>query len=55
MTQILPMMEKKVCEVLESIKTIVTVYQKDFWEKKEYILYKKAKDLDVTKLTDLLY
>jgi len=55
MTKILPLVEKRLSEVLESIKTIVTVYQKEYWEKKEYILYRKAKDLDVSKLNALLY
>lgn len=55
MTKILPLIEKKLSEVLQSIKTIVTVYQKEYWEKKEYILYRKAKDLNVANLSDLLY
>jgi len=55
MTNILPLIETKLSEVLESIKTIVTVYQKEYWEGKEYILFRKAKDLDVSKLDELLY
>lgn len=55
MTEILPLVEKKLTEVLGSIKTIVTVYQKEYWEKKEYILYRKAKDLDLSDLNALIY
>jgi len=55
MTEILPLVERKLLEVLGSIKTIVTVYQKEYWEKKEYILYRKAKDLDVSNLKALIY
>jgi len=55
MTEILPLVEKKLTEVLGSIKTIVTVYQKEYWVKKEYILYRKAKDLDLSDLSALIY
>ena len=55
MTEILPLIERKLSEVLESIKTIVTVYQKEYWGKKEYILYRKAKDLDISNLKALIY
>ena len=55
MTEILPLVEKKLAEVLGRIKTIMTVYQKEYWEKKEYILYRKAKDLDISNLKTLIY
>ena len=55
MTEILPLLESKLSEVLVSIKTIVTVYQKEYWERKDYIIYRKAKDLDVSNLKALIY
>lgn len=55
MTKILPQIENKIAEILESIKKILTVNQKDYWETKEYILYRKAKDLDVSNLNSLIY
>jgi hypothetical protein len=54
-TKIMPQLNKKLVEVLESIKKIMTEYQKDFWETKEYIIYRKAKELDVSNLDSLIY
>ena len=55
MTEIFPSLEKKLIEVLDSIKTIITDFQKEYWEQKEYILYRKALDLDTSKLTELVF
>lgn len=55
LTQIMPQLNKILIEVLKSIKKIMTVYQKDFWEINEYILYRKALVLDVSKLDTLIY
>ena len=55
LTQIMPQLNKKLVEVLENIKKIMTEFQKDFWETKEYILYRKAKELDVSNLDKLIY
>jgi hypothetical protein len=54
-TKIMPQLNKKLVEILESIKKIMTEYQKDFWETKEYIIYRKAKELDVSNLDSLIY
>ena len=54
-TQIMPQLNKKLVEVLESIKKIITDFQKEFWETKEYIIYRKAKGLDVSNLDSLIY
>ena len=54
-TQIMPQLNKKLVDVLESIKKIITEFQKDFWETKEYIIYRKAKELDASKLDSLIY
>lgn len=55
LTEILPQIKIKLVAVLESIKKILTDYQKDYWEKKEYIIYCKAKDLDISNLDSLIY
>jgi len=54
-TQIMPQLNKKLLEVLESIKKIITEFQKEFWETKEYIIYRKAKKLDLSNLDSLIY
>jgi len=54
-TKIMPQLNNKLVAVLESIKKIMTEYQKDFWETKEYIIYRKAKELDVSNLDSLIY
>ncbi len=54
-TQIMPQLNKKLVVVLESIKKIITEFQKEFWETKEYIIYRKAKELDVSNLDSLIY
>ena len=54
-TKIMPQLNKKLVEILDSIKKIMTEYQKDFWETKEYIIYRKAKELDVSNLDSLIY
>jgi hypothetical protein len=54
-TNIMPRLNDKLIEVLESIKKIMTEYQKDYWETKEYIIYRKAKELDVSNLSSLIY
>ena len=54
MTNVLPQIEKKLSEVLENIKRIVTIHQKEYWAKKEYILYQKTKNIDISKLNDFL-
>jgi hypothetical protein len=54
-TKMMPQLNNKLVEVLESIKKIMTEYQKDFWETKEYIIYRKAKELDVSNLDSLIY
>jgi hypothetical protein len=53
--QIMPQLNKKLVDVLESIKKIITEFQKEFWETKEYIIYRKAKELDVSSLDSLIY
>lgn len=55
LTQIMPQLNEKLVVVLESIKKIITKFQNEFWERKEYIIYRKAKDLDVSKLDSLIY
>jgi len=55
LTQIMPQLNEKLVVVLESIKKIITKFQNEFWETKEYIIYRKAKDLDVSKLDSLIY
>jgi hypothetical protein len=54
-TNIMPQINNKLLEVLESIKKIITEFQKEFWEEKEYIIYRKAKELDVSNLDHLIY
>ncbi len=54
-TQIIPQLNKKLVVVLESIKKIITEFQKEFWETKEYIIYRKAKEMDVSNLDSLIY
>ena len=54
-TKIMPQLNDKLVEVLESIKKIMTEYQKEFWETEEYIIYRKAKELDVSSLSSLIY
>lgn len=54
-TQIMPQLNKKLVVVLESIKKIITEFQKEFWETKEYIIYRKAKELDVSNIDSLIY
>lgn len=54
-TQILPQLNKTLVVVLESIKKIITEFQKEFWETKEYIIYRKAKDIDVSNLDSLIW
>ena len=51
----MPQLNKKLVEVLESIKKIITELQKEFWETKEYIIYRKAKELDVSNLDSFIY
>ena len=55
LTEILPQIKIKLVAVLKGIKKILTDYQKDYWEKKEYIMYSKAKDLDISNLDSLIY
>ena len=55
LTQIMPQLNEKLVVVLKSIKKIITKFQNEFWERKEYIIYRKAKDLDVSKLDSLIY
>ena len=54
-TQIMPQLNKKLVVVLESIMKIITEFQKEFWETKEYIIYRKAKELDVSNLDSLIH
>lgn len=54
-TEIMPQLNKKLVVVLESIKKIITEFQKEFWETKEYIIYRKAKELDISNLDSLIY
>ena len=54
-TQIMPQLKNKLVAVLTSIKKIMTEYQSDFWGSKEYIIYQKAKELDVSNLDSLIY
>lgn len=55
LTKIMPQLNEKLVVVLESIKKIITKFQNEFWERKEYIIYRKAKDLDLSKLDSLIY
>lgn len=54
-TKLMPQLNNKLVEVLTSIKKIMTEYQSDFWETKEYIIYQKAKELDVSNLDTLIF
>ncbi len=54
-TQIMPQLNKTLVVVLESIKNIITEFQKEFWESKEYIIYRKAKELDISNLDSLIW
>jgi len=54
-TQIMPQLNKKLVQVLESMKKIITEFQKEFWVKEEYIIYRKAKELNVSNLDSLIY
>jgi len=55
LTKFLPQLNNRLIVVLKSIKKIMTEYQSDFWETKEYIIYSKAKELDVSNLDSLIY
>lgn len=54
-TQIMPQLNKTLAVVLESIKKIITEFQKEFWETEEYVIYRKAKELDVSNLDSLIW
>ncbi|MBW2078736.1 MAG: DUF4365 domain-containing protein [Deltaproteobacteria bacterium] len=54
-TKLMPQLNNKLVEVLTSIKKIMTEYQSDFWETKQYIIYQKAIELDVSNLDSLIF
>ena len=55
LTEILPQINSKLIEVLKSTKKIVTEFQKEYWETKEYITFRKVVEWDISNLDSLIY
>lgn len=55
LTKIHPQIKNKLIEVLENIKKLIVENQNEYWGKKEYIIYRKAQDLDISNLDSLIY